>query len=87
MAREKATITLDRSKVTEAKSLTGIESMSDVIDLALDQLIRQAQLRHDVAAYKRQPPTEDELMLGRHRVSLDLGDADTDYDALYGTSE
>ena len=39
MAKEKATITLDRAKAAAARALLGVESTSEVIDMALDQLI------------------------------------------------
>ena len=84
MARNKATITLDRKKVARAAALVGSESMSDVIDIALDRLIRSEELRRDVAAYARQPIGEEELALAELPVAFDLDDADVDYDALYG---
>ena len=85
MAREKATVTLDREKARSAMALTGGRSMSEVIDLALDRLIHTERLRHDVAAYKRTPPSVAELALADLPVHFDLGDEAVDYDALYGT--
>ena len=87
MARDKATITLDRSKVQRAMALSGGTSMSEVIDIALDHLIRSEQLRHDVGAYTRQPLTDDELAVADLPVTLDLADEDVDYEALYGAEE
>lgn len=58
--------------------------MSEVIDVALGRLIWAERLRRDVEAYARQPLTEDELALVDLQPSLDLGDDDVDYDALYG---
>ena len=84
MAREKATISLDRGKVEEARTLVHGKSMSDVIDLALDRLIRVERLRHDVAAYERQPLSQEESALGGIPVALDLDDDDVDYDQWYG---
>ena len=84
MAREKATITLDRDKVATATALVGGRSMSEVVDLALDRLIRAERLRRDIEAYGAAPPTEEELVLGSLPVALDLDDDDIDYDALYG---
>ncbi len=86
MAREKATVTLDREKVRSAMTLSGQRTMSDVIDLALDRLIHGEQLRHDVAAYLGRPPTDDEMAVVDLPVRLELGDLDIDYEALYGTS-
>jgi hypothetical protein len=84
MAREKATITLDRTKAAEAQRLTGARSTSDVIDIALTRLLAIERLRHDVDVYTRRPPGDDELAVGSLPVAFDLDDADVDYDALYG---
>jgi hypothetical protein len=84
MAREKATITLDRDKAAEAKALVGAESTSAVVDLALDRLIRAERLRRDIAAYRKTPVTDDELVLASLAApGSDLAD-DTDWAALYG---
>jgi Bacterial antitoxin of type II TA system, VapB len=45
MAKEKATITVDRAKLSEARALLGVSSASATIDVALSELIR----RHRVA--------------------------------------
>lgn len=84
MAREKATVTLDRRKASAAKALVRAKSLSEVIDIALDRLIRSEQLRHDVAVYRSQPLTDQELGVADLPVELDLGDDDVDYDAIYG---
>ncbi len=81
MAREKVTITLSRDKAEAARSLTGSTSTSEVIDLALDQLIRAERTRQDVAAYRRTPPTDAELALA-DVLDSDQED-DTDWEALY----
>ena len=85
MVRDKATITLDRKKVARAAALLGEGTMSEVIDIALDRLIRLEELRRDVAAYARQPLGEDELALADLPLEFDLDDADVDYTALYGS--
>jgi hypothetical protein len=84
MAREKATVTLDRSKADAAKSLLRAKSLSETIDIALDRLIRTERLRRDVSAYAGQPPGGEELAVADLPVAFDLGDADVDYDAVYG---
>ncbi|MEX2184799.1 MAG: hypothetical protein WEC14_10155 [Chloroflexota bacterium] len=84
MARGKATITLDRAKVARAGALIGGGTMSGVIDLALDRVIRAEELRRDIAAYARSPVDEDELAIADLPVEFDLGDDDIDYDAIYG---
>jgi hypothetical protein len=86
MAREKATITLDREKAAAARELLGIDSTSEVIDVALGRLVRSERLRSDVAAYRRFPTTSDEVELGLLVASGDIDD-DTDWDALYGDIE
>jgi hypothetical protein len=82
MAKDKVTITLDRNKANDARSLVGASSTSEVIDIALERLIRAERKRMDVAAYRRLAPTkqEDDLAL--------LGDAqaladETDWESLY----
>ena len=86
MAREKATITLDREKAAAARELLGIDSTSEVIDVALGRLVRSERLRSDVAAYRRSPTTSDEVELGLLVASGDIDD-DTDWAALYGDVE
>jgi hypothetical protein len=84
MAREKATVTIDRDKLERAKALIQVRTMSEAIDVALDRLIRDEQLRRDVAAYAREPLTGDELELVDMPLDLDLDDDDVDYEALNG---
>lgn len=84
MAREKATITLDREVVRLAMELTDKRTMSEVIDLALSRLVHAEQLRRDIEAYRRTPVTEEERAVARLPVRFDLGDEDVDYEALYG---
>jgi hypothetical protein len=81
MARQKVTITLDRSKAESARSLVGATSTSEVVDIALDRLIRLERLRRDVMAYGRVPPTTSdvELALLAGNVALD----ETDWESLY----
>lgn len=84
MAREKATVTIDRAKLERARGLLRATTMSETIDVALDRLIRGEQLRHDVAAYTRDPLTADELELVDVPLVFDLDDDDVDYNAVYG---
>jgi hypothetical protein len=84
MAREKATFTVDREKLETARTLIGAASLSKTIEVALDRLIRDEQLRRDVAAYAREPFGADELALADLPLELDLDDDDVDYDRLYG---
>jgi Arc/MetJ family transcription regulator len=81
--RTKTTLTVDRSKLDEARRLTGAPTASAAVDLALSELVRAERLRRDVAAYASVPPTEDEIALARPPIDWsDLADT-TDWDAVY----
>lgn len=82
MAKQKVTITLDRAKAEEARALVGSSSTSDVIDVALDRLIRAERLRRDIDAYRRVPPTDTDLLVALQADTSGLAD-DTDWEALY----
>jgi len=86
MAKEKVTITLDRSKADTARSLVGAASTSEIIDLALDRIIRAERLRRDLAAYRRVPPTDAELELALLAQTAALDD-DTDWATLYADDD
>jgi hypothetical protein len=81
MVKQKVTITLDRSKAENARSLMGAHSTSEVVDMALDHLIRAERLRRDIAAYKRVPPTAAEGEIAAFAGSVPLDD--TDWEGLY----
>ena len=86
MVREKATITVDRSKLAEARSVLGVSSASAAIDIALSDVVRRARLRHDIEAYMATPLTDGEEMLAEVLpVWEDLAD-DTDWDAEWPLS-
>ncbi len=80
MAKEKATITVDREKLSEARALLGAPSASAAIDVALSELVRRHRLRNDLKAYSAIPVTVEEMALAS--VAPDWGDlADgTDWD-------
>jgi hypothetical protein len=81
MAKEKATITVDRAKLSEARAVLGVSSASAAIDVALTELLRRYRVLHDVDAYTRTPPTAEEAALGHALPDWsDLAD-DTDWDA------
>jgi hypothetical protein len=86
MAKEKVTITLDRSKANRARALVGAPSTSEAIDIALDRLIDAERLRRDVAAYRRIPPTGAETTIASLVDVSGLGD-ETDWEALYSDLE
>ena len=87
MAKSKVTITLDRAKADEARALVGASSTSEVIDIALDKLMRAERLRSDVAIYRKVPSTQTEIDLALLADTGGIAD-DTDWSALYenGTS-
>lgn len=81
MAKDKATITVDREKLAAARAVLGASSASAAIDVALSEVIRRAHIRNDIGAYRRIPPTEDEAALSHaHPDWDDLAD-ETDWDA------
>ncbi|HEY1832155.1 MAG TPA: hypothetical protein VGG38_18110 [Acidimicrobiales bacterium] len=82
MAKEKATITIDRAKAALALEVSGARSTSEVIDLALDHLIRAERLRADIAAYQGSSPTAAEVELALLGDTTGLAD-DTDWEHLY----
>jgi len=82
MAKEKATITLDRRKAEEARALIGAESTSAVVDVALDRLIRLERRRRDIEAYRATPPTDDEVAMAE-LAGAGLLEDDTDWAGLY----
>ncbi|MBO0713482.1 MAG: hypothetical protein J2O39_01855 [Acidimicrobiales bacterium] len=81
MAREKATITVDRSKLDEARAVLGVGSASAAIDVALSEVIRRAQLRRDLEAYRRHAPTNEESAIAEISPPWDDLADDTDWDA------
>ncbi len=84
MAREKVTITADRSKLRAAQQAVGAASVSDAVDRAVDELLRSARAKSDIAAYLANPPTSDEIALTNYRPKPARLADDTDWDALYG---
>jgi hypothetical protein len=87
MAKEKVTITLDRSKAEAARILVNASSTSAVIDTALEHLINTQRLRRDIAAYRASPPPGDvEAQISRLADNAALDD-DVDWEALYADQE
>ena len=81
MAKEKATITLDRAKLSEARALLGVSSASAAIDVALSELIRRHRVLNDVKAYTETPPTAEEIALSLASPDWSALADDTDWDA------
>lgn len=83
MAKDKATITVDRGKLDAARAAVGAGSASETIDIALTELLRRLRRQRDVQAYAGAPLTEDEVSIGGIPVDwTDLAD-DTDWDSLW----
>jgi hypothetical protein len=83
MAKEKATITVDRAKLSEARAVLGVSSASAAIDVALSELIRRHRVLNDVKAYTTSPQTAEEAALADALPDWsDLVD-DTDWDAQW----
>jgi hypothetical protein len=59
----------------------GASSTSEVVDMALDHLIRAERLRRDIAAYKQVPPTMGEIEIASLASSGHLDE--TDWETLY----
>jgi Arc/MetJ family transcription regulator len=85
--RLKTTVSIDRDTLANASQLLGLSSTSEVVDIALDRLVRSERLLRDLRGYLATPPTEDELLLGELEVRFDLGDDGVDYDAFYGGAD
>jgi len=81
MAKEKATITVDREKLAKARAMLGVPSASAAIDVALSELIRRHRLRADLEAYSRTPPTAEETAVGTASPDWDDLADDTDWNA------
>lgn len=86
MAKEKVTITLDRSKVAAVRALVEVRTTSEAIDLALDRLIGAERLRRDVVAYSLLPLTEAEIDPSVWGKAFELDDG-TDWEGLYSEDE
>jgi len=81
MAKEKATITINRAKLAEARALLGARSTSAAVDIAISEVIRRERLRRDVEAYAAVPPTAEEAAIGQARPDWADLDDDTDWEA------
>lgn len=84
MTKEKTSVTIDRAKIDEIRRVTGAESTSAAIDVAVTEFIRLARVHRDVVAYTRVPPTPDETAIAHVRPDRSGLADETDWDALYG---
>jgi len=82
MAREKTTLSLDRTKANAVRALLAAKNISDAIDAALDRILYEEDIRRSIAGYVAIPPTAEEDALAR-RPHPRLDDDDTDWRAAY----
>ncbi len=68
-------------KLAAARAVLGASSASATIDAALSEVIRRAQIRQDIEAYRRVPPNEDEAGLSGTGPDWDDLADDTDWEA------
>jgi hypothetical protein len=82
MARQKTTLSLDRTKADAVRALLAAKNISDAIDTALDRILYEEEVRRSIAGYVAIPPTAEEDALAR-RPHPRLDDDDTDWRAAY----
>lgn len=86
MSKTKASVSLDPTKVAQARELLGAPTLSELIDIALDRLIVDELERRHAAGYARQPPDHDEDAWAEvQRDPLGIAD-DVDWARLYGVA-
>lgn len=86
MAKTKASVSLDPTKVAQARELLGAPTLSEIIDIALDRLIVDELDRRHAAGYARHPPDHDEASWAAvQRDPSGIAD-DVDWARLYGVS-
>ena len=84
MSKTRASVSVDRTKVAQARELLGVSSLSEIIDIALDRLIVDELDRRHAAGYVRQPPDADEDAWAEvRRDPSEIAD-DVDWAGLYG---
>jgi Arc/MetJ family transcription regulator len=69
--RVKTSITVDPGKLSAARELTGADSASEAIDIALTRLVRMERERRHTDAYVRHPQGDEETEWGRQGEGLD----------------
>lgn len=77
---------MDRAKAELAMALVGSGSMSAVIDLALERLVRAERRKADAVAYRARPQGAPEVQIACLGDARSLVD-DTDWEALYADSD
>lgn len=86
MAKEKLSVTLDRAKLVRAQELTGVATVSALLDLAVTRLLTQELERRHIAGYQRHPQGKNDIAWAEiARDPTDIAD-DTDWAELYGVT-
>ncbi len=84
MSKTKASVTLDPSKVAQARHLMGTSTLSELLETALDRLIVTELERRHVAGYVRHPPdSAEESWADADRDASGVAD-EVDWARLYG---
>jgi len=87
VAKTKASVTLDPTKVAQARELLGTVTLSELLEVALDRLIVGELERRHTAGYLRRPPEPDEeVWAAVARDPSEVAD-DVDWARLYGVSQ
>ena len=81
MAKSKLSISVDQEKLDRAQALVPTESVSELIDVALQRLIDQERERQHVKGYLRKPASGSVVRLAE--VPRQPFDDDIDWAALY----
>jgi hypothetical protein len=82
LAKSKLSVTLDPNAIDRARALVTVSSVSELLDVALQQLIRSEEERQHVAGYVRSPVGNEFVELAD--VRRDPIADDVDWAALYG---
>jgi hypothetical protein len=82
MAKSKLSVSLDPNAIDRARALVTVSSVSELLDVALQQLIRSEEERQHVAGYVRSPVGNEFVELAD--VRRDPIADDVDWAALYG---
>ena len=81
MPKSKLSVTLDPETLNRARALVDVSSVSELLDIALERLIRTEQERQHVAGYVLTPPDHDLEEFAR--TPRDAIVDDVDWAALY----
>jgi len=87
MAKAKLSVTLDPTKVAQARELLEVATLSQLIDIALDRLIVEELERRHTAGYIARHSDPEELAWAEiERDPTEIAD-DVDWARLYGVAE